>query len=484
MARALVYGVAIAGAATLRGLVQRGFDVIAVDDAVTGDKVDVANEFGIELVSSPDTTTIERLVRDCDFVAPSPGVPEKHAVVKSALAIGRPLRTEIDLAYEWEQQRRGGARPMLAVTGTDGKTTTTLLATEMLLAAGLRAVPVGNTDVPLIEAIDDEALEVFVVECSSFRLSWTTCFRAEAAAWLNFAPDHLNWHRDMASYEAAKARLWIHQHPDDVAIGFGTDAVINRRLAEVRGRRLTFGLSGADYHCVSLSAKGGTLVGPRGPLCSVADMRRSLPHDITNALAAAALVQQSGLGDTAAIASALGSFVGPPHRIELVAQVHDVNWYNDSKATTPHASLTAIRAFESVVLIAGGRNKGLDLASMASVPTHMRGVVAIGESADIIEAAFTGVCQVRRADSMREAVAAAGSMAQPGDAVVLSPGCASFDWYPDGGYPARGDDYRACVRAYLGQSPPDGNQSGRIQPDHDVGRTPVVVNAGNKGTST
>lgn len=452
MARALVYGIAVAGKATMRALVQRGYSVVAADDAVTGDKLAFAEELGIELVSSPDESAVRRLVADCDFVAPAPGVAETHTVVSTALTQGRPLRTEIDLAYEWEQQRAGGPRPMLAVTGTDGKTTTTLLATEMLHAAGLRAMAVGNTDVPLIEAIDDNSLEAFVVECTSFRLSWTTCFRAEAAAWLNFAPDHLNWHRDLASYEAAKARIWLHQRPNDVAIGFADDATVMRHLSETRGSKLSFGLSTADYHCARLPGVGGTLMGSRGALCSVAEMRRALPHDITNALAAAALVQQSGLANPAAIVAALGSFAGPPHRIEHVGDGEGVSWFNDSKATTPHAALTAIRAFDHVVLIAGGRNKGLDLASLACEPSHMRAVVAIGESSDIIEGAFSGICPVRHATSMREAVARAAEFARPGDAVVLSPGCASFDWYPDGGYPARGDDYRACVRAYLGIS--------------------------------
>lgn len=450
MPKALVYGVAISGAATIRALVQRGYNVVAADDTVTEDKVKFANELGIDLVSAPDDATINQLVVDCDLVAPAPGVAETHPVVAAALQLGRPLRTEIDLAYEWEQQRSDGPRPMLAITGTDGKTTTTLLATAMLRAAGVSAMAVGNTEVPLIEAIGDPTLDAFVVECSSFRLSWITCFRAEAAVWLNLAPDHLNWHRDLASYEAAKARLWMYQRPTDVAIGCASDAAVMRQLDRARGRKLSFGLSAGDYHCARLPAVGGTLVGPMGPLCSVAEMRRALPHDITNALAAAALVQQSGLADVAAIATALRSFVGPPHRIEPVGDGDGVHWYNDSKATTPHAALTAIRAFEHVVLIAGGRNKGLDLASLASEPAHMRGVVAIGESSDVIEAAFAGVCPVRRANTMREAVTTAGLMARAGDAVVLSPGCASFDWYPDGGYPARGDDFRECVQDYLG----------------------------------
>ena len=449
MPRVLVYGVAIAGTALIRGLVRRGYEVIAADDAVTNDKVALVGEFGVDLIATPDAATIGRLVDDCDFVAPAPGVPETHAVVIAALTQGRPLRSEIDMAYEWEQHRHGGARPMLGVTGTDGKTTTTLLATEMLCAAGLRAVAAGNTEVPLVEAIDNDTLDAFVVECSSFRLNWTTMFRAEAAVWLNLAPDHLNWHRDMASYEAAKARIWMHQRADDVAIGFASDPAVMRQLAHAPGRRITFGLHGADYHCASLPGVGGTLMGPSGPLCAVSELRRSLPHDITNALAAAALVQQSGLADTAAIAGALRTFIGPPHRIEPVGNADGVRWYNDSKATTPHAALTAIRAFDSLVLIAGGRNKGLDLALLATEPARMSGVVAIGEAADVIASAFNGVCPVRRADTMIAAVDAAAAMARRGDAVVLSPACASFDWYPDGGYPARGDDFRACVHAYL-----------------------------------
>lgn len=456
MPRALVYGVAIAGSAVMRALVERGYEVVAADDHVTADKQRVAAGFGITLHSSPNADSIVELVRWADFVAPAPGIPETHRVVVEALAQGRPLRTEIDLAYEWEQQRPAGPRPMLAVTGTDGKTTTTFLATEMLRAAGRHAAAVGNTDLPLVEAIADDTIDVFVVECTSFRLSWTTCFRPDAAVWLNLAPDHLNWHTDMSSYELAKARMWQFQGPDDTAIGFIDDQVVMARLATARGRHITFGLGGSDYRCDSLPGVGGMLIGPSGPICAVAEMRRALPHDITNALAAAALVQQSGLADTAAIASALRTFVGPPHRLEPVGDAGGVSWYNDSKATTPHAALTAIRAFDSLVLIAGGRNKGLDLSSLGGEPQRMRGVVAIGEAADLVAGIFTDICPVQRAGSMRDAVAAAAGMARPGDAVVLSPACASFDWYPDGGYPARGDDFRACVRELLDASAAEG----------------------------
>ena len=449
MTRVLVHGVAIAGAAVLRALVDRGHEVVAADDRVTADKQQLADSLGITLHDAPSEHELVELVRWADLVAPAPGVPETHRVVTEALAQGRPVRTEIDLAYEWEQQRAGGPRPMLAVTGTDGKTTTTFLATEMLRAAGHNAVAVGNTDVPLVQAIADDAIDVFVVECTSFRLSWITCFRPEAGVWLNLAPDHLNWHVDMSSYEAAKARMWMHQRSDDVAIGFVDDPVVMAHLHTAPSRHVTFGLRGSDYRCDSLPGVGGMLIGPAGPICAVSEMRRALPHDITNALAAAALVQQSGLADTAAIAAALRTFVGPPHRLEPVGECGGITFYNDSKATTPHAALTAVRAFESLVLIAGGRNKGLDLSSLGSEPQRMRGVVAIGEAAPLVTAVFAGICEVRQAHSMSEAVSAAAEMAGPGDAVVLSPACASFDWYPDGGYPERGEDFRHCVDSWI-----------------------------------
>jgi len=457
--RVLVYGVAIAGGALLRALVQRGYEVIAADDVMTDDKLRMCAELGVEMRAAPDAAAIDALVAWADIVAPAPGVPETHPVVVAALAAARPLRSEIDIAYEWEQQRAGGPRPMLAVTGTDGKTTTTLLATEMLVAAGLNAVAVGNTEVPLVEVIADDTIDAFVVECSSFRLQWTTSFRAEAAVWLNLAPDHLNWHADLDSYETAKARMWRFQRPTDTAVGFIDDAVVMARLADAPGRHVTFGLSAGNYFCTEITdtglpSSGSMLTGPSGSLCAVSEMRRALPHDITNALAAAAIVQQSGLADATAIATALGRFAAPAHRLELVGEANGVRWYNDSKATTPHAALTAIRAFESLVLIAGGKNKDLDLSELASEPQRMRGVVAIGQAAELIESVFAGICPVRRAGSMTEAVEAASAMAVAGDAVVLSPACASFDWYPqgpNGGYPARGVDFRDRVLEHLGR---------------------------------
>lgn len=444
--RVLVYGLAVAGAATARALVARGTEVVVVDDDVTDARRQRAHELGVELVPGPlADDDLAALVRTCSAVVPSPGVPERHQVVHHARAAGVPLRSEIDLAYEWEQARPGGPRPLLAVTGTDGKTTTTLMAVAMLERAGCRTVAAGNTDVPLVDAVELD-LDAHVVECTSFRLAWTTVFRADAAAWLNLAEDHLDWHESMATYEAAKARIWANARPDDVAIGAASDPIVVRNLQRVRCRQVRFGLHAPAEYRVA----GGVLVTPHGELCPVGDLRRGLPHDQTNALAAAALVLETGLAAPAAVADALRDFVGPPHRIQLVAERDGVRWFDDSKATTPHAALAAIRGFDSVVLLAGGRNKGLDLRPMATEPERIRAVVAIGEAAGEIAQVFDGVARVVPAATMSDAVHAAAELARPGDVVLLSPGCASFDWY--GGYAERGDDFARLARALTGST--------------------------------
>jgi UDP-N-acetylmuramoylalanine--D-glutamate ligase len=438
---ALIHGIALSGEALGRELVQRGWQVRVSDDQPDDAKRAVAAALGAELVGQPDAALLASLVAESDIVCPAPGVPETHPVVAAAKAAGRPLRTEIDLAYEWEQERPGGARPMLAVTGTDGKTTTTFLTAHMLHTAGVRAAAVGNTEVPLAAALA-EPVDAFVVECSSFRLHWIDSFRAEASVWLNFAPDHQNWHVSLDSYEAAKARMWAHNRATDVAIGFRDDPVVMRNLDRVHSVIRTFASGAADYH-----VRDGVLMSPEGPIARVADMTRSLPHDITNALAAAALVLESGLADVAAVAAALATFRHPPHRIEPLGSLRGVQWFNDSKATSPHAALTAIRGFERIVLLAGGRNKGLDLASLATESARVKAVIGLGEAGREVADAFEGRCPTSVATSMRDAVEQAAAVAVDGDTVLLSPACASFDWYPAGGYPARGDDFKQCFRS-------------------------------------
>jgi UDP-N-acetylmuramoylalanine--D-glutamate ligase len=443
---ALVHGLAVTGASVVQALHRRGYVVTVTDDRVDESNRSLAATLGVELREAPDDW--HELLAGVELVSPAPGVPETHALITTAERQGVPVVSEIELAYRWEQQRPsalGGPRPMLAITGTDGKTTTTELAVAVLRAGGLRTAALGNTDTPLVDGVDavgDDTLDAFVVECTSFRLAWTQQFRADAAAWLNLAPDHLNWHASMATYESAKARIWQLQRPGDVAIGFVDDPLVMARLAGAPGRHVTFGRTRADYR-----VEGGWLVGPVGRIAEIASMRRRLPHDITNALAASALALETALATTDAVAEALATFEAPPHRLEPIGEAAGVSWFNDSKATTPHAASAAIRAFDSLVLIAGGSRKGVDLSPMGAEPGRVRAVVAVGEAAPDIHAVFDGVTRVVDAGSMAEAVSRAAELARPGDAVVLSPGCASFDWYS--GYPARGDDFRRHVEAHI-----------------------------------
>ena len=226
-----------------------------------------------------------------------------------------------------------------------------------------------------------------------------------------------------------------------VAIASATDATVVRNLPG-RPNDRTFGGDDGDARVVD-----DTIEVHGRPIVAVAELARSLPHDVDNALAAALTAIEVGAGDDA-VRTVLRSFSGLPHRVQLVGEAHGVRWYNDSKATTPHAVLAGVGGFEHVVLIAGGRNKGVDLSPLAELAPRLRGVVAIGDDAAEIEAVFVGRAPVTVADSMEAAVDAAASIAVDGDAVVLSPACTSYDWYPN--YGARGDDFARIVGERIG----------------------------------
>lgn len=443
MKRVAVFGLALTGTAVARALSQRGIAVILGDDRITDEHAALARELKSDLCDLSESSALDRLLDGVDTLLPAPGVPPHHVVIEAAERRGIAIRSEIDVAYEWEQLRTGGPRPILGVTGTDGKTTTTMITAHLLRSAGLVVEEVGNTDVPFMAAQDDSS-DAFVVECSSFRLQNLSQFRCDASVWLNIAPDHLDWHPTYEHYVNAKKNMWKFAQPTDVVIApFGNELIVNS-ATQSGARVVTFGRDGGDYR-----VEGDELVSPHGPIMKVTALWRSMPHDITNSLAAAALVLETNLATIDAVANGLASFESAHHRIEFVGEFDDVRWFNDSKATSPHAALTAIRSFDRLVLIAGGRNKDLDLNQMATEPQRMAGVVAIGDDARLIEDAFQGVCSVTRASSMDEAVQLAHSMASKGDAVVLSPGCTSYDWYKN--YGERGNDFMRAVRSFFSE---------------------------------
>jgi UDP-N-acetylmuramoylalanine--D-glutamate ligase len=431
--RALVVGFGLTGQAVTTALRARGSEVVVVDDHPSAATRAAAESCAVELLEAPTRPQLDALLPGVDALLPSPGVPEQHPVFAAALAAGVPVMSEFDLAAAWD------SRPLLAVTGTDGKTTVTTLVTDMLRRSGLRAVAAGNTEIPLVEAIERDDVDLFVVEASSFRLAHTRRFRPEVATWLNFAEDHLDNHATIAAYEAAKARIWADLGPGHgVAVANADDAtVMANRRPDVR--TVTFGVDApADYR-----VEGERLVAPSGEVVERSELPRSFPHDVSNALAATATALEGGATLDGVRASLL-AFVGLPHRVSVVGEWDEVVWYDDSKATTPQATLAAVRAFDHVVLVAGGLNKGLDLSVLSAAAPRLRAVVAIGQSAGEVAAAFAGTVPTVEVGSMDEAVRAADERARPGDVVLLSPACASFDWYS--GYAARGDDFAERAR--------------------------------------
>ena len=439
----IVIGFGVTGRAVARTLNRSGHQVLAFEDSLTPEQAAAAQAIGVRLERTPPTHELPERLSGATMVVPSPGVPPSHPVYEAASQAGVAVRSEIELGY-LESASRGRPR-LVAITGTNGKTTVTTLVTAILQASGAAAVSAGNIGVPLIEAAGSDA-EVCVAEVSSFQLQFTEKFRPAVSCWLNLSEDHLDWHPDMAHYASAKARIWRNQGDGDTAVVNLDDAVVSSSASSIPDGVRVVGFSSrglpADYRI-----EDGWLAGPDGArIAEVGDLRRSLPHDVSNALAASAVALSAG-ATVEGCRHALAGAPLLPHRVTLVGSAGRVDWYDDSKATTPASVVAAVAGFGSVVLIAGGRNKGLDLGALSSTVPPVKAVVAIGDSAGEVADAFKGMVPLTVASSMEDAVGAAASFASPGDVVLLSPGCASFDWYSS--YAERGDHFAAIVRSKI-----------------------------------
>ncbi|MEE9417720.1 MAG: UDP-N-acetylmuramoyl-L-alanine--D-glutamate ligase [Acidimicrobiales bacterium] len=455
--RYLIFGLGVTGLAVARALHTRNASLILADDRPSDRAIEVAAELATPLLTKPSSQELAALMPELDAVHPTPGLPESHPVFAQAAACTVPTISEFDLAQRWDD------RPIIAITGTNGKTTVCSLATAMLHASGVPADLCGNSEVPLVEAIANSAPEVFVVEASSFRLAQSKEFSPKVAAWLNYGPDHLDVHDDLASYELSKAKIWARVTKGATLVANADDHVVLGYLPSdpLNGVDVvTFAASHdteADYRVLD-----GVLCGPVGELVAVGDLWRQFPHDIENVLAAAAVVFPLG-ATIKGVAEVARSFTGLAHRVEAVAVIDGVSYVNDSKATVPHATISAIAGFAAqlaastnsddpgetgrIVLIAGGRNKGLDLSPLASQIGSLRGVVAIGEAAAEVQIVFEGQLEVEMAGTMAEAIELSGRLALPGDIVLLSPACASFDQYRS--YADRGEHFSELVRSLV-----------------------------------
>lgn len=434
---AVVLGLGIAGRAAAQALVNRGISVTAIDDRPTSETHQFTDSLGCTLVTNADRATFDELFLSAAAFVPSPGIPEHHVAFAAARDASVRTISEFDIARWFDD------RPIAAITGTDGKTSVTMLTVAMLEASGVSAAAVGNTEVPLVEVIDSPEFDVFVVEASSFRLGHSEQFSPAAAAWLNFSPDHLDVHASLSHYEAAKARIWSDLGPGALAVAPVDDAVVRSHVPTQDGDVDVVIVSKDRVEGANAFVDDGRLMINGVEVCPFEALPRTFDHDVTNTLVAGALALHLG-ATPAGIEEAVRTHELAPHRIQHVTNIDGVAFYNDSKATVPHAVVTAISGFESVVLLAGGKNKGLDLSEMAEASERLRAVVALGDAADEVASAFEGVTPVHRASNMDEAVQTAAMLAVDGDVVLLSPGCASFDQYEN--YGARGDDFIRVVR--------------------------------------
>ena len=367
-------------------------------------------------------------------VVKSPGVPREAPVVAEARRRGVSVYGELELGWRLVE------RPFVAVTGTNGKTTTAELLGAIWRAAGRPVDVAGNVGlaVSTLAADRDADSEATVIcEASSFQLEDTVAFAPDVALILNVQPDHLDRHGTMEDYLAAKLQVFARQGPDDVAIG--PPELLAQAAGE--GRRVTFG----PHWDVDLALRDGIITWQGADLMRASDVRIRGAHNLENAMGAAAVALSAGI-EPEAVREGLRSFPGVEHRIEDVADLEGVLWVNDSKATNVASTSVALDAFSAPVhLILGGQGKGQDFAPLRDlVAIHVRAAYLIGEDADVIAAALGDATELVRCGDLEQAVAAARAAAEPGEVVLLSPACASFDQYP-GGYEERGTHFKALV---------------------------------------
>lgn len=447
MARYLVAGTGIAGAESARVLARAGHDVVVYDQAESQRLAELEPLTVGVVTGDPEAQAVVDAVASVDEVVLSPGIPPHHPLALTALRFGRPVYSEPELAW---RLRPAGAAPWLAVTGTNGKTTTVTMLAAILSAAGLRTEALGNIGRPLVDAVFDD-YDVLAVELSSQQLHWSQELAPEYGVLLNLADDHLSWHGDVHGYVQAKTAIWR----GAVNVGNLDDPQVAKLLSVAPGQHIGFTLGPAPQG--GFGVTDGMIVDNRGtepvPLIAVDRIRPPGRHHIANALAAAAMARAFGV-DATAVATGLADYQPQPHRNVLVATVDGVRYVDDSKGTNPHAAAAALASYDRIVWIAGGQLKGVDVDPLvASAADRLRGAVLLG--ADRAELATSlsrhapgiPVIEVARGDdeAMTEVVKAAAAMAQPGDVVLLSPAAASYDMFT--GYAHRGQRFAEAVAA-------------------------------------
>ncbi|MET9339836.1 UDP-N-acetylmuramoyl-L-alanine--D-glutamate ligase [Nonomuraea sp. NPDC003804] len=443
----VVAGLGVSGTAAARVLAARGEHVVVLE-AVDGERQRVVAEELARLGVEVRFGSMELPAEAGELV--TTGWAPHHPLIAAALAAGVEVIGEVELAW---RLRSAQAAPWLALTGTNGKTTVVRMLTSMLLAAGRKALAVGNVGVPVVEAVGGP-YDVLAVELSSFQLHWSGSLAPHAAAILNVAPDHLDWHGSLEEYARAKGRIFERAG----TVVYNADDPIACALAEPYRPAVGFTLQvprpgqlGVVEDLLVDRAFVADPVRQAEELATLDDVRPFAPHNVANALAAAALARTVGV-PAEAVRQGLRDFVPDPHRMAHVGRVGEVDYVDDSKATNPHAAAASLAAYPSIVWVAGGQLKGADVDDLVRrAAPRLRGAVLIGVDRAAIAGALArhapDVPVVDLADRdtgvMDRVVTEAARLAAPGDTVLLAPAAASLDMFAN--YPARGEAFARAV---------------------------------------
>jgi len=439
--RVLVVGLAKSGAAMARFLKRKGAVVTVTDRASEQDLRELASEMDSLGIKKELGSHSQETFTNQDLIVLSPGVPHTLPQIKQAMDFGVPVIGEIELAACFIKE------PIVAITGTNGKTTTTTLISLMLEASGMSVFTGGNIGDPLTGYVDEELTrDLVVVEVSSFQLDTIKTFKPKVAVLLNITDDHLDRYADFNAYARSKGRIFENQDQDDIAIINGDDAPSLAIGKVLQNRLYLFGAKGSGYSAV-IGRKSITLNLPGSDTQTIdlSNTRLIGSHNREN-IAAAALATLAAGGTLNGVQTVVDTFPGLPHRIEYIDTVANVDFFDDSKATNMDAVLRALDAFDrKLVLILGGRNKGGDYLQLKdAILKSVTSVLAIGESSKEIKTVLGPHIKVTEMPSLEDAVKKGLEEARPGECVLLSPACSSFDMFKN--YEHRSQVFVEAVR--------------------------------------
>lgn len=455
----LVVGLGSSGEAAARVLAGLGAHVVIVDSSASPARADAAGGLADAGVEVRLATEVPHDLETFGLVVASPGVPDRAVVLAKAREAGLRVISELELGYRLLE-----GHEIVAVTGTNGKTTTTSLAAAMLESPTRPAVECGNIGTPIVGLHGTlVGPEVLVCEVSSFQLANIERFRAKVAVILNLAPDHFDWHSDLDDYAAAKARIVENMVPGDFLVYNEADEFCRDVAARAAGTAVGFARSTSDSAGIWLEETHLRTRGSLGDgaLLETGDLKIAGAHNLDNVMAASAAALLMG-APRGQVREAAVAFEGLEHRCEPAGSVEGVEFFNDSKATNPHATLVAVSSFEGpFVAILGGKNKGLEFSGLAHTLCRrlrdgsLLGVVVMGECASDIEQELKDACgkdangHITRATDMHDSVEKAFEMARPRGSVLFSPASASFDMFTD--YKDRGRAFKAAVERLAGR---------------------------------